>query len=183
MKPVRSPGSIPRRQLLRSLGGALGLWILPRATWAVSGRRTLSFVHLHTGEELSLAYRDAEGYRADALARLAHHLRDFRTGEVRAIDPRLFDILHELQRATGSRAPFQVISGYRSAGTNERLRGLGRGVAPRSLHLEGRAIDVRLADVDTAALRDAALALRRGGVGYYAASDFVHLDTGRVRRW
>jgi uncharacterized protein YcbK (DUF882 family) len=176
-------GAMSRRALVRSLAGAAALLVVPRGVRAAPGRRALAFVHLHTGEELSLAYRDADGYRPDALQRLSHLLRDFRTGEVRAIDPPLFDLLHAVKLATGSRAPFQVISGYRSPATNEQLRGLGRGVVRRSLHLEGRAIDARLADVDTAALRDAALALRRGGVGYYAASDFVHLDTGRVRRW
>ena len=140
-------------------------------------------MHLHTGERLQIVYRDGSGYRAEALARLDALLRDFRSEEVHAIDPGLFDILHAVHVATGSQKPFGVISGYRSPATNEMLRGQGDGVAAGSLHVLGRAIDVRLADVRTAALRDAGLALARGGVGYYAASDFVHLDTGRVRRW
>jgi uncharacterized protein YcbK (DUF882 family) len=175
--------AVGRRQLICSLAGAVGSLLLPRSTWALPDRRVLSFVHLHTGEEISLAYRDAAGYRGDALERLDHFLRDFRTGQVEPIDPKLFDILHAVHSATGSRAPFQVISGFRSPATNQQLRNHGGGVAQRSLHLEGRAIDVRLSDVRTAALRDAALVLRRGGVGYYGESDFVHLDTGRVRRW
>jgi uncharacterized protein YcbK (DUF882 family) len=140
-------------------------------------------VHLHTGERLSLVYRDDSGYRADALAKLDVLLRDFRSEQVHAIDPALFDILHAVHAATGSRAPFAVISGYRSPVTNEALRAHGDGVAAGSLHVVGQAIDVRLPDVRTSALRDAGLAHARGGVGYYQASDFVHLDTGRVRRW
>jgi uncharacterized protein YcbK (DUF882 family) len=174
---------IQRRELLRSLAIALGSALLPRAALALPERRSLSFVHLHTGEELSIAYRDGAGYRPDALRRLDRFLRDFRTGEVHRISPGLLDILHAVHSLTGSRAPFQVICGYRSPQTNAQLRSRGRGVALRSLHLEGRAIDVRLDDVATAELRDAGWELQLGGVGYYAASDFVHLDTGRVRRW
>jgi uncharacterized protein YcbK (DUF882 family) len=118
-----------------------------------------------------------------SLARLDAFLRDHRTGEAHAIDRSLYDILNDLKLATRTRSPFQVISGYRSPRTNATLRENGRGVASGSLHLQGRAIDVRLADVDSAVLRDAALELARGGVGYYRRSDFVHVDTGRVRRW
>ncbi len=145
--------------------------------------RVLSFAHTHTGERLNVAYFADGGYLPEGLARLRSFLRDFRTGDEHAMDPALFDQLHDLQLATGTRSPFQVISGYRSPATNALLREHGSGVAGHSLHLEGRAIDVRLSDVGTRALRDAALELRRGGVGYYAVSDFVHLDTGRVRRW
>jgi len=145
--------------------------------------RTLSFVHTHTGEQVSLVYATRHAYVADALAALAWFLRDFRSASVHPIDPELFDQLHMLATITGTRAPFQVISGYRSPATNRQLRTQGGGVAERSLHLEGRAIDVRLADVPLADLRDAARSLRAGGVGYYPASQFVHLDTGAVRRW
>jgi uncharacterized protein YcbK (DUF882 family) len=112
-------------------------------------------------------------------------LRDFRTGDVAPIDPALLDQVHALQQATGSSAQVEVISAFRSSRTNEALRGNGErsGVARRSLHLEGRAIDIRLADVPLARLRDAALAMGRGGVGYYPGSNFVHLDTGRPRSW
>ena len=112
-------------------------------------------------------------------------LRDFRNGATHAIDPGLLDQLNALAAATATRAPFQVISGYRSPATNEMLRRAGHGVATGSLHLQGQAIDIRLADVELTDLRDAALSLRAGGVGYYpsADSDFVHIDTGRVRRW
>jgi uncharacterized protein YcbK (DUF882 family) len=143
----------------------------------------LSFHHTHTGEVLSLAYAAGDAYLTDALARVSWFLRDFRNGESKAIDPQLLDQLHTLSAVTGSKASYEVISGYRSPATNELLQRRGGGVATHSLHLEGRAIDVRLADVPLADLRDAATSLRAGGVGFYAQSQFVHLDTGRVRRW
>jgi uncharacterized protein YcbK (DUF882 family) len=121
---------------------------------------------------------------ADALARIDWFLRDFRTGESRAIDPALLDQLQQVAAATGTRALFDVISGCRSPATNEFLRRTGGGgVAAHSLHLDGRAIDVRLGDVALGDLRDAAMSLRAGGVGFYPQSQFVHLDTGRARRW
>jgi uncharacterized protein YcbK (DUF882 family) len=132
---------------------------------------------------LSLAYAAGDAYLSEALARVNWFLRDFRNGESRAIDPQLLDQLHALSAVTGARTPYEVISGYRSPATNELLQRRGGGVATHSLHLEGRAIDVRLADVPLADLRDAATSMRAGGVGYYAQSQFVHLDTGRVRRW
>ena len=110
-------------------------------------------------------------------------LRDFRNGEIGAIDPRLLDLLHRLRATTDSRQPFAVISGYRSPATNAALRLRSIGVASTSLHMRGQAIDIRLADVPLATLRDAARALGAGGVGYYPGSDFVHVDTGRVRTW
>jgi uncharacterized protein YcbK (DUF882 family) len=143
----------------------------------------LSFFHTHTSERLTLPYFADGGYIPVSLARLERFLRDFRTGEEHAIDPALFDLLHGLQQATRTKAPFQVISAYRSPATNAMLRAEGGGVAKGSLHLQGRAIDVRLGDVSSAVLRDAARELGRGGVGYYRRSDFVHVDTGRVRTW
>ncbi len=122
-------------------------------------------------------------YLPEGLSTLSSFLRDFRTGDEHAIDPALYDILNDLRLATGTKSPFQVISAYRSPATNSRLREHSRGVASGSLHLQGRAIDVRLADVGSAVLRDAAVELQRGGVGYYRGPDFVHVDTGRVRRW
>jgi uncharacterized protein YcbK (DUF882 family) len=145
--------------------------------------RVLRFEHLHTGETLSVAYWSDGEYDPIGLARIDRLLRDFRTGDAHRIDPRLLDLLHALREKTGSSAAFQVVSGYRTPATNEMLREQGRQVARRSLHMHGQAIDVRLADVPTSTLRDAALALARGGVGYYAHDDFVHLDVGRVRRW
>ena len=177
------PG-LSRRQFARSLVGAAGLALLSgSAARAAATRRSLSFYNLHTREELSLVYSDGNGYQPEALARLDTLLRDFRTEQVHPIDPALFDLLHDVHVAAGSREPFHVICGYRSPTTNARMHDQGRGVAANSLHVVGRAVDVRLPDVSTARLRDVGLAAARGGVGYYAASDFVHLDTGRVRRW
>jgi uncharacterized protein YcbK (DUF882 family) len=145
--------------------------------------RSLTFSSCHTGERLAVTYCEAGCYLPSALEEVNHFLRDFRTGEVKAIDPRLLDVLHEVKLATGARASFNVISGFRSASTNAMLRENTSGVSAHSLHMVGKAIDVRLSDVATPRLRDAALRLGRGGVGYYAGPDFVHLDTGRVRRW
>jgi uncharacterized protein YcbK (DUF882 family) len=119
----------------------------------------------------------------DALESVNHFLRDFRTGDVHPIDRDLLDLLHGLAGVTQSMRPFQVISGYRSPATNHMLRQRSEGVAGGSLHVKGQAIDIRLADVPLAQLRKAALEARRGGVGYYPTSDFVHVDTGRVRAW
>ena len=122
-------------------------------------------------------------YDADALDDINHVLRDWRTGEVYRIDPVLLDDVFELQARLGHGGPVRIISGYRSPRTNAALAGKGRGVAKRSLHMQGRAIDLALGGVPTLEVRDAALALGRGGVGTYSKSGFVHLDTGRVRRW
>ncbi|WP_119155148.1 DUF882 domain-containing protein [Caldimonas tepidiphila] len=146
--------------------------------------RTLTFSHLHTGERLvDIEYFSGGSYLPDALGEINRLLRDFRTGEVAPIDPQLLDLLHGLSQLTGSTQPFQIISAYRSPATNAMLRARSTGVASGSLHLSGRAIDIRVADVPLARLRQAALALGRGGVGYYPGSNFVHVDTGRVRAW
>lgn len=145
--------------------------------------RALRFTHLHTGERLAVEYFSGRVYLPDAMAAIDRVLRDFRTEEVHPIDTDLLDLLSRLTDLTGTREPFQVISGYRSPATNEMLRGRSDGVAAGSLHMQGRAIDVRLGDVPLVALRRAALSARRGGVGYYRASNFVHVDTGRVRSW
>ncbi len=174
----------PRRRALRAAAAlvAAPLVAVPRHSHAAPPR-TLALRHAHTGESVAVAYAAGDAYVPQALARLAWLLRDFRTGAVHPIDPSLFDQLHAVAAATGSRAAFEVISGYRSPATNAALQRRGRGVATGSLHLQGRAIDVRLDDVPLADLRDAALDLRAGGVGFYPQSRFVHLDTGRVRRW
>jgi uncharacterized protein YcbK (DUF882 family) len=117
------------------------------------------------------------------MAAINHVMRDHRTDEVHEIDPRLMDQLSDLRSITESSAPYQIISGYRSPRTNAMLHSNSNGVASRSLHMDGRAIDIRVQGVPLTRLRDAALGMRAGGVGYYAASDFIHIDTGRVRRW
>ena len=150
-----------------------------------AGPRALALAHTHTGERLQLVYADEQHYLPAALGTLNHFLRDHYSGEVGLIDPRLFDLLHQVrQRLGGPAGPFEVISGYRCPATNQRLRETrGGGVAQRSLHMDGRAIDVRLRGVSLAELRDAARALQAGGVGYYPREQFVHLDTGRLRHW
>lgn len=174
--------SLSRRGFVAALSATL--LTTPRWVFARSlGARELRFAHTHTGERLAVEYFSGGTYLQDALATINHFLRDFRTSEVHPIDPVLLDLLHGLTDFTGSRQPFQVISGYRSPATNELLRHRSEGVAAGSLHMKGQAIDIRLADVPLAKLRHAALAVRRGGVGYYPASDFIHVDTGRVRAW
>jgi uncharacterized protein YcbK (DUF882 family) len=143
----------------------------------------LRFSHTHTGERLAIEYFSGGAYLPDALKTVNYVLRDFRTGDVHEIDPELLDLLYRVATVTDTSRPFQVISGYRSAATNGMLRNKSEGVAAGSLHMKGQAIDIRLADVPLAKLRTAALDARRGGVGYYPSSDFVHVDTGRVRTW
>ena len=145
-------------------------------------RQEISFYHTHTGERLTIPYPIGPHAENDILPRLNYFLRDFRTGGIHAIDTGLLDILYHLQRHTGGRV-FEVISGYRSPATNAMLRKHSRGVARKSLHLKGKAIDIRLEGVNTMTVRNCALALGRGGVGYYRKSDFVHVDTGRFRVW
>jgi uncharacterized protein YcbK (DUF882 family) len=144
----------------------------------------LELYNTHTGESLAADICGVDGaFDADCLGRFDQLLRDHRNDAVHVMDRGLFPQLLALPRVLGVPARYEVISGYRSPQTNAALRAAGRGVAEHSLHLEGRAIDVRLIGVDCARLRDAALAAAAGGVGYYAQSDFVHLDTGRVRTW
>ena len=176
-----------RRRLIVGFCIALAapMLCLPRRVRAAAAPRSLRFEHTHTGESLELTYAVGDQYVAGALDLIRHFLRDFRNGATHAIDPGLLDQLHVLAGVTATRAPFQVISGYRSPATNQMLQREGHGVASHSLHLQGQAIDIRLPDVALADLRDAALSLRVGGVGYYPSpgSAFLHIDTGRVRRW
>ena len=144
----------------------------------------LHFFHTHTNERLDIVYRHGDRYDPDALTTISHYLRDHRTGDVHEYDPRVFDLLHDLTLALGQPdAEIDVVCGYRTPWSNEYLRTNGHGVARHSLHMQAMAIDIRVPGVSTAKLRDTALALHRGGVGYYATSDFVHVDVGRVRRW
>lgn len=147
--------------------------------------RALSFYHTHTGKALDIVYsRDGE-YIPSALEEINGFLFDFRTGDRAEMDVELLDLIYDVREALGSDGTYQVVSAYRSPKTNEMLRGRSQntGVAKRSQHLLGKAIDVRLEGVNTATLRNTAIAMQRGGVGFYEASDFVHIDTGRVRRW
>jgi uncharacterized protein YcbK (DUF882 family) len=146
----------------------------------------LRFYHTHTGERLDIVYRRGDNYLPEALDELDHYLRDYRTGDVRHFDPHLFDLLHDLTASLNdSGGEIDVICGYRTPRSNEflRTRSPHTGVALHSLHMQAEAIDIRLPGIPTSTLRDAALRLHRGGVGYYRNSDFVHVDVGRVRRW
>jgi uncharacterized protein YcbK (DUF882 family) len=170
--------------LVGSLGAAAALTGVARRAAAESiAAHRLSIYHIHTAEKLTITYREHGEIVPDALAEINRYLRDFRTEQVHQIDVALLDKLHALFTTFDARGNFEVISGYRSPHTNEVLRHVTTGVAEHSLHIEGRAIDVRLTSAKTTALRDAALALKAGGVGYYAESNFVHLDTGKTRSW
>jgi uncharacterized protein YcbK (DUF882 family) len=183
----RHPAAQPdRRRFLMAVGGVCGTvatLVAAPALAAVRGPRCVSFVHTHTGETLRAVYYQDGCYQSDCLAQVNHLLRDFRTGDVHPIDPALLDILFELQSRADRDGPFEVISGYRSPATNAMLHRRSEGVAVHSMHLEGRAIDIRLGGYPTLELAAHARSLARGGVGYYASSDFVHVDTGRVRCW
>ena len=153
---------------------------------ALAPERCLSFFHTHTGERLTTSYCAGGDYLPDALKNVNTLLRDFRVNQVKPIDPDLLDLLFELNGTLGTAQPFHVISGYRSPVTNAMLKergGAHSGVASHSLHMEGKAIDIRVPGVKLDHLRDAAKSLKIGGVGYYPASNFVHVDTGRVRYW
>ena len=147
--------------------------------------RRLAFYNTHTRESVDVVYWADGRYRPEALEQIARVLRDHRTNEARTIDRNVLDLLFELRARLKTDRPFHVISGYRSPESNAYLRGLSRtsGVARLSQHMLGRAIDVRLPGLEIEAIRDAALAMRRGGVGLYPESDFVHVDVGRVRKW
>ena len=145
--------------------------------------RKVSLRNLHTEECLDTVYFENGHYDPDAMRRVQHVLRDYRNGAQHEIEPGLVDLLDTIRARTGTRQPFHVISGYRSPQTNAMLHEESSGVAAHSLHMEGEAIDIRLADVSLDHLRNAAWSLQRGGVGYYAASNFVHVDVGNVRHW
>lgn len=149
----------------------------------VTRPRELSFYHTHTGKNLSILYHDGDTHQDTALQEINQFLSDFRTGEIHPIDIRLLDALYLLQQKTGIENSFEIISAYRSPKTNAKLRNKSNGVAKRSLHMQGKAIDIRLRGFNTKTLRDTAVAMKIGGVGYYRRSDFIHLDTGRVRYW
>lgn len=174
---------LSRRLFVSTLGTSALAFGPLRAQAASAAPRVLRFDNLHTGEKLVVEYFQSQRYLPDALAAVNQLLRDFRTGDVGEMAPPLLDLLHGLATATGSTRAFQVISGYRSPATNAKLHERSSGVASGSLHMQGQAIDIRLADVALTDLRNAALGLRAGGVGYYAASNFVHVDCGRVRAW
>jgi len=189
MLPPQKPCSlhVSRRTFLRGVlvgvPAAVALGGPGRALASTLETRSLELVNTHTAEHLKADYFLDGSYCEQSLFALNHLLRDFRTGDVAPIDPQLFDLLHGVAALAGKEPRFEVISGFRSPATNAMLNGRSGGVAKRSLHMEGRAIDVRLQGYPTDRLRDLALSMKAGGVGFYRKSDFVHLDTGRVRTW
>jgi uncharacterized protein YcbK (DUF882 family) len=178
---------VGRRNFLIGSMGVAGLagFTPLRKAWATSTpeARSLSLYNIHTTETLQVTYREHGNLLPDALAEVKHFLRDFRNEQTHDIDVALLDDLHDLYTAFDERGHFEVISGYRSPATNAALRHVTTGVAEHSLHILGKAIDVRLTSAATKDLREAAIGLRRGGVGYYPESNFVHVDTGPFRSW
>jgi len=149
----------------------------------VAASRRISLLNLHTDEHLEIEYCRDGAYVPEAMSAIEVLLRDFRNGERHPMDAHLMDYLVEVAHTLGVDPAFSVISGYRSPQTNANLREHSTGVAQHSLHMEGRAIDVRIKGIDCASLAAHAIDMKRGGVGYYRASDFVHLDTGAFRTW
>jgi len=144
----------------------------------------LHLYHLHTGERIAVVYRVGDKYIPTAVAELNHFLRDHRTGDTRDYDVREFDLLHDLLIKVGQPdGEIDIVCGYRTPWSNNYLRQHGHGVALHSQHMEARAIDIRIPGIPTSDIRNAALSLQRGGVGYYAQSGFVHVDVGPIRHW
>ena len=184
-----------RRQWLKVLGGGAAGFTLSRlasakdrAAVAVEKapleERSLELFNTHTNERAHVVFKRGSEYDPAALETLKKLLRDHRNGEAHDMDPRLYDQLFELAVAADCHPHFEIISGYRSAESNDKMSSKpGSGVAKKSLHMQGRALDVRLKNCDCAKLRDLALTAKQGGVGYYERSDFVHIDTGNFRTW
>jgi uncharacterized protein YcbK (DUF882 family) len=177
---------ISRRRMLMATGalaGTAALWARASIGAPDLMPRRIALLNLHTGERLEIEYFRDDAYVTDALAAIDVLLRDFRSGEKHAMDPKLLDYLVDVAAQVGAPPVYSVISGYRSPETNERLHERSGGVSQHSLHMQGRAIDVRMTRVSCADLAARAEDLKRGGVGYYRASNFVHLDTGAFRTW
>ena len=159
-------------------------FLIPLAASAIAQQdRALSFYNTHTRERLSVIYKRQGQYVPESQEKVNHILRDHRSGDVHPIDPKLLDFLYDLLTEVGNHGVVHIISGYRSPETNHKLRLGSKRVAKRSLHMQGKALDFRLPGTDTAVLRKAARKMKRGGVGYYRKSDFIQIDTGRVRFW
>jgi uncharacterized protein YcbK (DUF882 family) len=179
---------LSRRGFLKLAGyGSLAAVGTPKIVQAAfsgfTAHKTLALEHHHTGEALKLTYFEQGRYIAGALDEVSYFLRDYHNDAVHSVDPALLDQLHDIKLMLGTNKPFHIVSGYRSPGTNASLRRHQRGVAKHSLHMEGRAVDIRMEGISAKTIRSAALKLNRGGVGYYPSSNFVHLDTGELRTW
>jgi uncharacterized protein YcbK (DUF882 family) len=180
---------ITRRDFLKLAAGSALTTMVPPAfartdlLEPTKGERVLDLQSIHTGEKISATYWADGSYIPEEIAEIDRVLRDHRSNEVMAMDHKLYDLLYTLQQQVEKPGTYQIISGYRSPATNEKLRGASSGVAKRSLHMRGKAVDIRLPGVELKHLRQAALSLRAGGVGYYPRSNFIHVDTGRPRFW
>ncbi len=179
-----------RRLFLKGLayGSAVAMTGMPgivqaAASWKQQPAKKLNFYNLHTDEKLSMTYFEDGQYVSGAMQEINYLLRDHRSGDVHNMDPDLFNLLYDLQNSLGGNKTIQVISAYRSPATNTMLKRSSSGVAKKSLHMLGQAIDIRIEGVDSKIIQQAGMAMKRGGVGYYRKSDFVHIDTGRVRFW
>jgi len=181
----KSNHKITRRQFLCNTASIALAVSLPETLYAavVPAHKELSLYNLHTEEKLTLRYFEHGAYVTGALREISYLLRDHRTGDVLAMDPKLIDLLYDLKGALGTNQPIQVISGYRSPKTNALLHRRSQGVAMKSLHMQGKAIDIRISGISSTIISKAAMSLARGGVGYYPSSGFVHVDTGLVRAW
>ena len=178
---------LSRRGFLTTVAGAALSLAAPGVIASVASvparDRELSFYNTHTGEKLTTTFWSGGQYLDDGIEEINWLLRDHRAEEASSMDPKLLDLLHQLQQKVGHQGEYHVISGYRSPATNKMLAKSSAGVAKRSYHMLGQAIDVRLPGFETSQLKKAAIAIKGGGVGYYSGSDFVHLDVGRVRYW
>jgi uncharacterized protein YcbK (DUF882 family) len=183
------PVVLSKRRFIKQIlyGSILAAHIPSIATVVASSRssyhKSIALQHPQTGEYLNITYFEQGRYHKDALREIDYLLRDYHSDDIHPIDSALVDQLYDLKSLLGVRQPIQVVSGYRSPNTNAQLRHQSHRVAKHSLHMEGRAIDIRIDGVPTAALKKAAVAMQQGGVGYYPRADFVHLDTGEVRLW
>ncbi len=190
---LESPNTlIDRRRFLQFGVAAATSLILPDALGNIrvnpvhpiaQPERKLSLLNLHTGESITATYWAEGQYQGSELAAINNILRDHRTGDVHQMDSGLLDLLYMLHQKVDAKKSFQVISGYRSPKTNAALNKKSNGVAKKSLHMQGKAIDIQLPGCELSALRNAAISCQKGGVGYYPKSNFIHIDTGRVRRW
>lgn len=179
---------LDRRSLLKAGMLAVSGCIFPYTAFGaleeqLPSNRSLSLNSLHTGESLKTVYWSRGKYISEALVDINYILRDHRTGEIESIDKRLLDLLYAIAKRLGTKDSFKIVSGYRSPSTNALLRKRSSGVAKCSLHQKGKAADIRVTSCELSSLRNAALALKGGGVGYYPSSNFVHIDVGRVRYW
>lgn len=184
---LSAKGGISRRGFLTRVGiAAAGSLLLPSADAfanVLGKQRKISLFNTNTKEEWGFVCAPQQNYDTNLLSDFSHFLRDHRTDEARIMDPALLDLLYAVTVLTGGRGEYNIISGYRTPETNQMLRKYSHGVAEHSLHIQGKAIDLRTEDVGIRTIQQVALALQQGGVGYYPSSDFVHLDTGEIRSW